>query len=43
MKTKWFNRETGEIVIGWWGKLIATLENKICYGMRFNENKWEKY
>lgn len=43
MRTKWYNRETGEIVIGWWGKLLATLENKVYFGIHFNDNRWDKF
>ena len=35
------NRKTGEIVQGWFGVVLATLENKFIYGIKIKENKWE--
>lgn len=40
-KKEWVSQETGEVAVGWWGKLIATWENRIYYGIK--DSKWKMY
>ena len=40
---QYYNTETGEIVKGWLGVILATLENKFIYGMKIKENKWKNF
>lgn len=40
-KNEWVSQETGEIVVGWWGKLVASWENRVYYGIK--DSKWKLY
>ena len=40
-RKEWMSQETGEIVVGWWGKLFASWENRVYYGIK--DSKWKLY